>query len=399
MKIAQITLTGYFNYGNMFQKFGLQHTLKKFADSVEILWVAAPRLFSETINERYGQCVLKSERKNNPDYMEAFYRREAVRQSKFKDFENLYVKTRFDIPYLKDLVDEYDFFVVGSDQVWNPNWYPSYIFFEFVPHKKKIAYAASIGAPEIPDEKKEIFRRGISDFNYVSVREENATRLIKELTGRSVPVVLDPVFLPTEDEWLAVAQKPTWFNEKYQRGFILTYYLRRLPPPEVKSLAAELNLPVINLLDTENFNHFTVGPAEFIWLFAHASLIFTNSFHGVSFSILFKRPFINREIDKDPSGIAMSSRITSLLKLFGLEDRRPVSEKVFTAEEAMKIDFTRRNEILPFERARAFNFLIDSLIDRASCSWGGDNLNSRNLPLLCLLFVLLHVQIKFFGRF
>ncbi|MBR7025390.1 MAG: polysaccharide pyruvyl transferase family protein [Selenomonadaceae bacterium] len=253
------------------------------------------------------------------------------------------------------------FFVIGSDQVWNPRWNPSYIFFKFVPREKKISYAASIANPTIPDEKKELFRSGISDFNHISVREEESLKLIKELTGRTATILTDPVLLLNKEDWLAVSQKPTWFNEKYRRGFILTYYLRRLPPPEVKTLSKELDLPVINLLDTENVNHFTVGPAEFIWLFTHASLIFTNSFHGVAFSILFKKPFVNREIANDNSGILMSGRMISMLALFGLEDRRPPEGKIFTAQEAMTIDFTRRDEVLPLERVKAFKFLSNAL--------------------------------------
>ncbi|MBQ3335983.1 MAG: polysaccharide pyruvyl transferase family protein [Selenomonadaceae bacterium] len=361
MKIAQLTLTGYYNYGNMLQKFALHHTLKKFTDSTELLCPTDSRFFPETGVKRYAQCVLNPERKNNPDYMDAFYRREAVRQNKFRDFENLYVETRFDFPYFEDIADEYDFFVVGSDQVWNPKWYPSYIFLEFVPRKKKIAYAARIGTPEIPDDKKEIFRRGISNFNHLSVREEDAVKIIKELTGRASIVVPDPVLLLSKEEWLTVSQRPTWFKEKYRNGFVLTYYLRKLPPPEVKTLADELGLPVINLLDVENYNHFTVGPAEFVWLFANASLIFTNSFHGVAFSILFKRPFINREIENDKSGVSMSNRMMTVLELFGLKDRRPSAEKFFTAKEALAIDFTRRDEVLPVERAKAFNFLAGAL--------------------------------------
>lgn len=158
-----------------------------------------------------------------------------------------------------------------------------------------------------------------------------------------------------KEEWLAVAQKPTWFKEKYQRGFILTYYLRKLPPPEVKTFADKLGLPVINLLDVENFNHFTAGPAEFVWLLANSSLTFTNSFHGVAFSVLFKRPFINLELSNDPLGVSMSNRITSLLKLFGLADRTQM------LAEPLKIDFTRREEILPIEREKAFKFLSEAL--------------------------------------
>lgn len=355
MRVAQITPNGYFNYGNILQKFALQHTLKKFADHVETLWNSDRIIFSETDLKAVSShsCVINKERR---DWEKKFTCFEAVRQSKFKDFENLYIKTRFDIPYLEDLVDEYDFFVIGSDQVWNPKWIKSYSFLNFVPREKRIAYAASIGAPEIPDEKKEVFKSGISGFDYVSVREENAAKLIKELTGQTAPVLLDPVFLPSKEEWLSVAQKPTWFKEKYQRGFVLTYYLRRLPPPEIKALAKKLDLPVINLLDTKNYNHFTVGPAEFVWLFANSSLTFSNSFHGVSFSILFKRPFINLEVSNDKGGVSMYSRITSLLKLFGLEDRTQM------LADPLKIDFTRRDEVLPFERARAFKFLSEALL-------------------------------------
>jgi len=358
MRIAQITLNGYFNYGNILQKFALNHTLKKFADFVEVLWIESRSLFSEVGGKSSYPGVLFKDRR---DWEKIFQLREAVRQSKFKDFENLHVPTRFDFPYLEDIADEYDYFVVGSDQVWNPRWNPSHIFFEFVPHEKKIAYAASIGHPIIPDNKKELFQRGISDFNHISVREKATATLINQLTGQTPPVVLDPVMLLTENEWLAVAQKPTWLKEKYRRGYILTYYLRLLPPPEVKTLADELDLPVINLLDVLNYEHLTVGPAEFIWLFMNASLIFTNSFHGVALSILFKRPFVNREIQGDGGGKAMASRMATLLGIFGLEERKTFGDKTFTAQEALTIDFSRRDEMLPRERAKAINFLSEAL--------------------------------------
>lgn len=357
MRIAQVTLNGYRNYGNILQKFALNHALKKFTDSVEVLWLGGNSFFPETGGTKFAQCVLFKDRH---DWEKIFHLREAVRQSKFKDFENLYIPTRFDVPYMEDLADEYDFFITGSDQVWHPKFHPSFIFFDFVPREKKLSYAASISKTSIPDEKKAFFKNGISSLNYVSVREEDAATLVNDLTGKMPFIVPDPVLLLTKDEWLTVAQKPTWFKEKYQRGYILTYYLRKLPPPEVKTLAAELDLPVINLLDVRNYDYFTVGPAEFVWLFANASLVFTNSFHGIAFSILFRRPFFNREIVGD-GGISMSTRMLTVLKLFGLEDRRTFGEKIFTAEEALKIDFSRRDEALVRERAKGFKFLSEAL--------------------------------------
>lgn len=228
MRIAQITLNGYFNYGNILQKFALNHTLKKFADTAEVLWFGAHNFFPETgIGNPKAQSVL---RKEDDDYLNTFRLRAAVRQSKFKDFENLHISTRFDFPFFEDIADEYDFFVVGSDQVWRPAWVPS--FLEFVPRKKKVSYAASIGINVIPEDKKEFMRRGISDFNRISVREESAINLIKDLTGRDDAILLlDPVLLLTAQEWLAVAQKPTWLKEKYRCGYVLTYHLGKLPPP------------------------------------------------------------------------------------------------------------------------------------------------------------------------
>ena len=356
MKIAQISMDGYFNYGNILQKYALNRTLRRFADFVEVLW-CDPTKFLPEDGHNYHQFVVK------PSQNTMRITREAIRQSKFKDFENLYIPTRFYLPYVEEIADEYDFFVVGSDQIWHPNWLrlPKSLI-TFVPHEKKVAYAASVSALEIPNEKKEIFRRGVSDFKRVSVREEGSAEIIKELTGKSVPVLLDPIFLLSREEWLTISQKPTWFKEKYRHGYVLTYYLRKLPPLEVKIFAEKLDLPVINLLDLANYNHFTVGPAEFVWLFANASLIFTNSFHGVAFSILFKHPFINREISDDPNGISMSRRITGLLKLFGLENRRTFGdEKVFSPKDSLKIDFSRRDEVLPLERAKSFKFLAESL--------------------------------------
>lgn len=347
IRIAQLTLNGYFNYGNILQKFALHRTLKKFADFTEVLCPRKFDFFPETgdAEKLISQYVLLKERVN---YEQSFYLREAIRQSKFKDFENLYIQTRFDLPYLEEIADDYDYFVVGSDQVWNPRYCKQYMFLNFVPHEKKISYAASIGEIAIPDDKKETFRCGIADFNYLSVREENAVKLINELTGLTPQILLDPVFLLTPEEWLAVSQKPTWLKEKYQRGYILTYYLGKLPPPGVKAVATKLALPVINLLNTENYNHFTVGPAEFIWLFANASLVLTNSFHGAAFSILFKRPFTVNTLrnEQDP-------RMVSLFKLFGLEGKTALAE-------LLEMDFSRCDEVLRLERTKAFNFLTEA---------------------------------------
>ena len=114
MRIAQITLNWYTNYGNILQKFALHHTLKKFADDVEVLWSGDCLFLPEKGNDSLFQIIVP---KRSNDRTKLYLLREAIRQSKFKDFENLYIKTRFNFPYLQDIVDEYDFFCVGSDNI------------------------------------------------------------------------------------------------------------------------------------------------------------------------------------------------------------------------------------------------------------------------------------------
>ena len=353
MKVAQLTFNTYNNYGNVLQKYALQKVLEKFVDETEVLWfngnAGASHFWAET-----GDIP--------PNKPIEYYLYEAVRMTKFKEFDERYIKSRFNLPYLEEVGDEYDFFVVGSDQVWNPfcesiNMPLPVKFLAFVPDEKKIAYAASIALTELPDDVKEYFMQGVKSFTHVSVREENAVKIISELGLEPPLLVLDPVFLLTRDEWLKIARRPSWFNKKYERGYILTYYLRNFPPPEIKSVADELNLPVINLLDIKNFNHYAIGPEEFLYLFAHATLIYANSFHGIAFSTLFKRPFVNCEYD-DETTQSMGTRIPSLLKMFGLENRTVYTKEFNKIKSPLEIDFSRRDEILPQERMKALGVEI-----------------------------------------
>ena len=229
-------------------------------------------------------------------------------------------------------------------------------FLNFVPSEKKIAYAASIGLKEIPAEFQSICRQGMASFKNISVRESNAAVIVKNLTGRDVEVVLDHLFLLTPDEWLKIARRPSWLKGKYERGYILTYFFNDRPIDEIKILSKKLNLPIINLFDENIFNHYAIGPEEFIYLFANANFVVTHSFHGTAFSILFKRPFTiyikeNTWIDK------VAERITSLLKLFALEDRMIKDKSNYEAE----IDFSVSDKILPQERLKAFRFLTNAL--------------------------------------
>ena len=79
--------------------------------------------------------------------------------------------------------DRYDFFIVGSDQVWNPHWVNSSdVFLEFANSDKRIAYSASFGIGELPKDKEAGFKKGLEGMKHISVRENAGAEIVKKLT-------------------------------------------------------------------------------------------------------------------------------------------------------------------------------------------------------------------------
>lgn len=351
MRIAMLTVNVYDNYGNTLQKYALYRTLEKFADFVEVLRHHEAKSFTP-YNLELSPNFVGNVR------AEAF---KCVRENKFKDFEDANIRTRFDLPYLEDIADDYDYFVVGSDQVWNPDLCVPGNFLEFAPKEKRIAYAASIAVPELPSNIVDYYREKISEIPHVSVRESEGADLVEKITDKRPIQVLDPVFLLDVDEWREIAKPPRWLRKKiYGNGYLLSYFFDGKPPEQVRTLAENLRLPVVNLLDLNNFDHYITGIEEFLYLVDNAALICTQSFHGTAFALNFKRPFIVYKIQRGRM-VQRFSRLESLLELFGLSNRATDTDLEIKIENPLEIDFARLDEVLPTERARALNFLTKAL--------------------------------------
>ena len=350
MRIAMLTLNVYDNYGNMLQKYALYRTLKKFAETVEVLWIASLKSFTPYELEVNRHAV--------GNLRDAAFK--SVRQNKFKEFSEANMHTRFSIPNLEDLADEYDFFVVGSDQVWNPEFYVPGRFLDFAPPEKRIAYAASIAIPELPEKFIENYRQKIPEMAHVSVREREGCNLIEKLTGTRPLQVVDPIFLLSPEEWREMAKPPTWFDpDKYANGYMLTHFFNGKPPRQVHALAEKLELPMINLRDIDNFNYYTVGVEEFLYLVSNAALICSNNYHATAFATIFQRPFIVYRYGN--LLLSRFTRMNSFLNLFKLKDRLTDSELNLKVEEPLLIDFSACKEILRTEQAKALKFLTNAL--------------------------------------
>lgn len=284
---------------------------------------------------------------------------EMVRQGKIRDWCARYINIQQASDDLDSLADAYDYFVTGSDQVWNYHFSNlEHCFLLFAPSEKRIAYAASISCPDIPADKIPMYKEGFAGMAHISMREQQGADTVKELSGRDVPVVVDPTLLLDANAWRKVSRQPAWYHGE---DYILTYFLGDRPEI-VETLEQETGLPVINLLDKEVYEHYVTGPDEFLWAVEHAKLVYTDSFHGTVFSILFRTPFVVCNRVGDDVSEKMGSRIDTLLGCFCLEDRRGTKTNGYAIENPFEvIDWSKVDTILTRERQRSIDYLTEAL--------------------------------------
>ena len=257
----------------------------------------------------------------------------------------------------KDLNDKYDYFIVGSDQVWNPKWrLNSNDLLKFADGNKRISFSASIGVNEIPKEREMELSEELKKFKNISVREDRAKEIIEKLTNRQdVEVLVDPTMLLTDKEWDKIAKKPEYeVPDKY----ILTYFLGGLSKErkkQITSFAKENKYEIIDVIDKKSL-FYGIGPSEFLYLEKNASLICTDSFHSAVFAIIYNRPFL--VFDREGGSTNMGSRLDTLLRKFDLNNSR-YNGKITI--ECLKQDYTNSYKILDRERKKSIDFLCNSL--------------------------------------
>jgi hypothetical protein len=356
--IAKFTLDGYFNYGNVLQSYALQQVLLRYADQVDTIWTQPDTFLPDTWWKwTWKMCIkyLINWKNFRTEIMTGRIGREMARQAKIRDFSDRYISYhRVSLADLSRQIKQYDYCVVGSDQVWNPHFGNYHQFFlGFAPEEKRLSYAASISTMDIPAEEHDFFVQGIKGMKALSVREQAGADLIEQLTGRKAEVHLDPTLLLTADEWRSVSRKPTWYHGG---EYLLTYFLGRRPS-QIDAIAEELGLTVVNLLDEAVYEHYVTGVDEFLWAIDHASLVYTDSFHGSVFSILFQTPFVVCDrygTGKGDVSEKMGSRLDTLLGYFGFEDRRTNQERAYRIDDPLKLpDWSCCVSVLKRERERS----------------------------------------------
>lgn len=252
---------------------------------------------------------------------------------------------------------------MGSDQVWNLNNVKvDYTYFlDFVKErKKKISYGASFGQEKLQTQYLEDVKCLFNDFSYISVREIQGQRLIKDLLGRDVSLVLDPTLLLTQEQWLHLSKQPK------ERDYILVYLRESSSKVNqfVNILSEHTGLSVVKIIGSLRYHEKSkykeiIDPCKWLGYFHNAKIVVTNSFHGIAFSINFRKPFFVEP--RFGSQEEYNSRIYSILEQFGLQDR--IINESINFSRLLEIDYKAIYKKLDEKRDDSIAFLEKALSD------------------------------------
>ena len=379
MKIGIITLPLHTNYGGLLQAYALQAVLERIGHNVVVL--DTPN--KKTLKWNYPlsivrRCINKFIlRKGNKIFYEQWHNKTYPIISKYtQPFTNRNIN-RLEISDFQQLPEElFDAFVVGSDQVWRPVYFTmlynlgikhAYLDFAKEWDVKRIAYAASFGVAEWElNEEQTIECAHLAKlFDAVSVRENSGITLCNKFLDIEASLVLDPTLLLEKDDYIKLIE--TEF-ELASEGDFFCYILddNENVRNAICNIEKELTLRSFQVkakksiyetkLEGNREDYIIPSPAKWLRAFMDAKMVFTDSFHGCVFSIIFNKPFW--VIGNKGRG---NARFDSLLKLFNLESRRIDINEINDIDFALPINWDEVNSIKKEWQSKSIKFLKDNL--------------------------------------
>ncbi|MFZ2284905.1 MAG: polysaccharide pyruvyl transferase family protein [Lutibacter sp.] len=367
ISVGIITIHDIYNYGSILQAYATQKVIEDLGYNAEIINYKYPNAYHCQNQSLKGRVFSKLNgflKDLLPGKKYETYKRN------YSDFTNKHYKLSKEIfPTVDSIIKNpphYNILLSGSDQIWRAEVMKGdpVFFLDFSKNKKKVAYASSFGSVSIPTEYHAKYRKYLNNFSAIGVREKTGVKMVKELTNINAELVLDPTLLLTKLEWMQVME-----IQAKTEPYILCYgitskdnYMERL----ALHIKKHTGYKIIRI-NGKFFDYFNksmqyildAGPAQWLGLFANASLILGQSFHATAFAVNFERPFIPILRGDDNH----DSRQLQFLKLIGLENRAiTVGDKFPEVDKSLlEVDFKAPIEVLDKERKNSIIFLINAL--------------------------------------
>lgn len=371
MNVGVITFHGSHNHGSVLQAYATQKTIEELGYGCEIInfRMESQKRYYSLYPRGYGMLTL-----GQSLLMLPFHVKRQVRAKKFETFIsnlNLSGPEMKDREALQSIVDKYDIYLTGSDQIWS-NRIPEFVgatedytgvyFFDFANNNKsRVAYASSVG--EITYNELVKKKNYLDKFYAISTREKYGVDLLESIVDRSVELVLDPTFLLNKAQWEILAGPCRLVKEPY----IFLYTLHGLKhglkwAKILSSFGKKTGLkivavsPFFPIVSTSVHNVIDAGPLDFLNLIKNAELVFTDSFHGTAFSINMNKPFYSY-VGKNTN----DNRKLGIMRQFGLEKRALEDLEDIRSSDDFSIDYNKYNGTIDFSRDKGKKWLANIL--------------------------------------
>ena len=312
----------------------------------------------------------------------------------FDDFREKHLPRTQRFYYGDDLTvlnSTYSIFCVGSDQVWRPEntqGERDIFLLSFAnTDKNLISYAASFGSSSLkitPEELME-YKYRLRMFDHVSVREESGKKICKNF-GVKAQQVIDPVFLIHEEEWAHLSDE-FGNGEENSAGEIIYYTIDEKMGARIHDFIEERR----ENLDCTNVRDITRGISiqEWLWRIRNCKMLITDSYHGVCFAIIFKKPFICISNNRG------TERIQSLLSKANLLNHMFRSTADVNVEKLQTINYTVVYDALKPFKLDSERYLIESLAESPSRQAIKNTLLKEYYNNVCTIS---HKRIKLYRR-
>lgn len=323
-----ITIHKINNYGSVLQAYALQKVCDALGFKSEIIDYKFPNSFH--LSNKYIKT--NDFQHNEPKWIKLLYALDLMKQHKairnfVSKYEHLSYK-QYNSPLELELdAPQYDVYITGSDQLWNPrhcNGDPAFLL-HFAPDDAlKISYAASIGANSIPEELKPQYKELLKRYTHISVRENSGVQVVNDVAGKEATVVLDPTLLLSRDQWNLIATPKRLFKKKYILCYFLNYTFNAFPYVDrlTEYMQKQTGYEILRVARPPHriglpHTHYRVdaSPEDFLALVRDAEMVLTTSFHGTAFAVNYGKPVFTVVQNKDAS----DSRQVSLMCNLGLE--------------------------------------------------------------------------------
>lgn len=323
-KVCTITHHTVPNYGAVLQTYALQQAIKSLGYETEVL-----NYDEERVRRNYHYSIFAQKSCKEILKHILYYKKYKHKIAVFQKFlaENVSLSKRYTKKNINNSNLQYDLFISGSDQVWSLGLHQgdkSYLL-DFVDDcSKKGSYAASFGYAtinDIPEQYNQGYAELLKDFTYVNIREKEGVAIFKSFVpqDKDCAQVIDPTFLVSTEKWRLISKKPIESN------YILLYCVNRYNEllEYAKLVAEKTGRKIINIQDGNQqlpgvLNRESISVNEFLGYIENADLILTNSFHGIAFSIIFRKEFVFDYVHKKANS---NSRVRSLMEVLSLQER------------------------------------------------------------------------------